>query len=151
MAGQCVTFITSSKLFIQLVLVYIQLVLVYSPNKYYAVLCLVTQSCSTLCDPVDCSLPGSSVHRILQARILEWVAMPSSRGSTQPRDQTQVSRTVGGFVIFWPPGKPNKYYPARTVSSDEAVDNGDEKIKQPQSPSEDIGCELLAEPRAIGD
>ena len=45
----------------------------------------------TLCDPMDCSPPGSSVHGILQARILEWVAMPSSRGSSQPRDQTHVS------------------------------------------------------------
>ena len=49
------------------------------------------QSCPSLCDPMDCSPPGSSVHGILQARILEWVAMPSSRGSFQPRDQTQVS------------------------------------------------------------
>ena len=44
-----------------------------------------------LCDPVDCSLPGSSVHGILQARILEWVAVSSSRGSSQPRDQALVS------------------------------------------------------------
>ena len=44
------------------------------------------QSCPTLCDPVDCSPPGSSVHGILQARKLEWVAMLSSRGSSQPRD-----------------------------------------------------------------
>ena len=44
-----------------------------------------------LCDPVDCSPPGSSAHGILQARILEWVAMPFSRGSSQPRDQTRVS------------------------------------------------------------
>ena len=43
------------------------------------------QSCPTLCDPVDCSLTGFSVHGILQARILEWVAVPSSRGSSQPR------------------------------------------------------------------
>ena len=42
------------------------------------------QSCPTLCDPMDCSLPDSSVHGILQAKILEWVAMPSSRGSSQP-------------------------------------------------------------------
>ena len=48
------------------------------------------QSCPTLCNPIDCSLPGSSVHGILQARVLEWVALPSSRGSSQPRDQTQV-------------------------------------------------------------
>ena len=46
----------------------------------------VTQSCLTLCDPMDCSPPGSSVHGILQARILEWVAMPSSRGSSWLRD-----------------------------------------------------------------
>ena len=44
------------------------------------------QSCPTLCDPMDCSPPGSSVHRILQSRILKGVAMPSSRGSSQPRD-----------------------------------------------------------------
>ena len=50
------------------------------------VLRLVAQSCLTLCDPVDCSLSGPSVHGILQARILEWVAMPSSRGSSQTRD-----------------------------------------------------------------
>ena len=43
----------------------------------------------TLCNPVDCSLPGSSVHEIFQAKILEWVAMPSSRGSSQPRDQNR--------------------------------------------------------------
>ena len=48
--------------------------------------CLVTQSCPPLCDPVDCSPPDSSVHGILQARILKWVAMPSSRGPSQPRD-----------------------------------------------------------------
>ena len=49
------------------------------------------QSCLTPWDPMDCSPPGYSVHRILQARILEWVAMPCSRGSSQPRDQIHVS------------------------------------------------------------
>ena len=58
-------------------------------SSSFPVLCLVTQSCPTLCDPMNYySPPGSSVHGILQARILEWVAMPSSRGSSQPRDQT---------------------------------------------------------------
>ena len=54
----------------------------------YVFACSVTSVVSflTLCNPVDCSLPGSPVHGILQARILEWVAMPSSRGSSQPRD-----------------------------------------------------------------
>ena len=50
-----------------------------------------------LCDPIDYSPPGSSIHGILQARILEWVAMPFSRGSFQPRDRTQVSCITGGF------------------------------------------------------
>ena len=49
------------------------------------------QLCPTLCDPIDCSPPGSSVHGVLQARILEWVAMSSSRGSSRPRDGTGVS------------------------------------------------------------
>ena len=53
------------------------------------VLCLVTQLFLTLCDPIDCIPPGFSVYGILQARILESVAMPSSRGSSQPRDWTQ--------------------------------------------------------------
>ena len=51
----------------------------------------VAQSYLTLCDLMDCSPPGSSVHWIFQARILEWVAVPSSRGSSQPRDPTHVS------------------------------------------------------------
>ena len=53
------------------------------------------------CDPVDCSLPGSSVHGILQARILEWVAISFSRGSSRPGDQTQVSCIAGGFFSSW--------------------------------------------------
>ena len=54
----------------------------------------VAQSCPTLCSPMDCSLPGSSVHGICQARVLEWIAISFSRGSSQPRDQTRVSRIV---------------------------------------------------------
>ena len=63
--------------------------------------CLVIKLCLTLCDPVDWSLPGCSVHGISQARILEWVAIFLSRGSSQPRDQTQVSCTAGGFFTVW--------------------------------------------------
>ena len=58
---------------------------------------LVAQLCPTLCNPMDCSPPGSSVHGILQARTVEWVAMPSSRGSSWPRDQ-RVSLTQGPRV-----------------------------------------------------
>ena len=62
---------------------------------------LVAQSSLTLCDPMDCNLPGSTVHGILQARTLEWVAIPFSRGSSQPRDQTWVSCTPGRFSGAW--------------------------------------------------
>ena len=68
------------------------------------------QSCPTICDPMDCSLPGSSVHGILQASILEWVALASSRGSSQPRDWTWVyyvylHRQAGSLPLV-PPGNP---------------------------------------------
>ena len=59
------------------------------------------QSCPTLCSHVNCSPPGFSVHDTLQARILEWVAMPSSRGSSQPRDWIQVSSFTGEFFTIW--------------------------------------------------
>ena len=59
------------------------------------------QLCLTLCNPVDYHLPGSSVHGILQTRILEWVAISSSRGSSQPRERTGVSWIAGGFFTSW--------------------------------------------------
>ena len=61
----------------------------------------VTQLCPTLCNPLDCSPPGSSVHEILQARILEWVAIPFSTGSSQPRHQTRVSHFAVRFFTIW--------------------------------------------------
>ena len=60
---------------------------------------LVTQSCPTLCKPMDCSLPGSSVHGISQAKILKWVAISFSRGSSQPRDQTHIS-CIGRQILY---------------------------------------------------
>ena len=54
-----------------------------------------------LCDPMDCNLPGSSVHGMLQARILEGVMVPFSRGSSKPSNQTQVSHIAGGFFTIW--------------------------------------------------
>ena len=65
------------------------------------------QSCLTLCDPMDYSLPGSSVHGILQARILEWIAISFSRGCSWPRDWTWVSCIAGGFFTTESHGKPN--------------------------------------------
>ena len=64
-----------------------------------------SQSCPTLYDPTDCSLPGSSLQRILQARMLERVAIPFSRGSSLPGDWTWVSHIVGRFFTIWAPRK----------------------------------------------
>ena len=61
----------------------------------------VPQSCPTLCDTMDCSLPGSSIPGILQAGILEWVAMSFSRRSSQPRDRTWVSHIAGRRFAIW--------------------------------------------------
>ena len=66
-------------------------------------------SCPGLCEPMDYSPPGSSVPGIFQARILKWVAIPFSRGSSPPRDPTRVSYiscTADGFFTTEPPGKP---------------------------------------------
>ena len=64
------------------------------------VLCLVTQSCPTLCNPMTVAHQNPLFIEILQARILEWVAMPSSRGSSKPRGHTQVSSIAGGFFTI---------------------------------------------------
>ena len=72
----------------------------------------------TLCDPRDCSPPVFSVHGILQARILEWVSMPSSRGSTWPRDWTPTSCSscvAGGFFAACHQGSPNKCHAAKSL------------------------------------
>ena len=61
--------------------------------------CSVAQACPTLCDPMDCNLPGS-IHGILQARILEWVAISFSKGSSRPRDRTRISRIAGSRFTF---------------------------------------------------
>ena len=68
----------------------------------------VAQSCLTLCNPMDCT-----VHRILQARILEWVAIPFFRESSQPRDQTQVFRIAGGFFTSWATRETQEYWSGR--------------------------------------
>jgi len=67
--------------------------------EYGLRVCSVAQECPTLCSPMDCSPSGSSVHGILQARILEWVAMPSSRGYSPPSDRTHVS-CIGRRILY---------------------------------------------------
>ena len=63
--------------------------------------CLVIQSCSTLCDPMECSLPGSSVHGISQARILEWAAIPFSGGFSWHRDRTRIFSINRWILYHW--------------------------------------------------
>ena len=80
-------------------------------KKVCACVCmLATQSCPTLCDPIDCGPPGSSVHWIIQARTLEQITMPSSRRSSRPRDRIPVSciarqilyhLSYQGSLLFW--------------------------------------------------
>ena len=75
----------------------------YIGYGYGEVEVLVAQSCLTLCRPMDCSLLGAFVHGILQARILKWVAISSSRGSSRLRDRTHVSWTGGCILYHWAP------------------------------------------------
>ena len=70
-------------------------------SHFFFVCVLVAQSCPTLCDPTDCSPPGSPVHGIFQARVLEWVAISFSRESSLPRDWTQVSHIVDRCFTVW--------------------------------------------------
>ena len=74
---------------------------IYSAPLKVKVKVLVAESHLILCWPMDCSLTGSCAHGIFQARILEWVAMPSSRGSSRPRDRTWASCTADKFFTIW--------------------------------------------------
>ena len=77
----------------------------HSVNVFRGEKVLVTQSCLTLCNTMDCSPPGSSVHGILQAKILEWVAISFSRGASQPRDQPRSSSLPADPLPAEPQGK----------------------------------------------
>ena len=73
---------------------------------YACIQAKLLQSCPTLCNPMDCSLTDSSIHGILQARRVEWVVRPSSRGSSDPQIKLTFSALAGGFFTSEPPGKP---------------------------------------------
>ena len=84
----------------------------YLTRNFFVLFCIsVTKSCLTLCDLMDCSPPDSSVHGISQARILEWVAISFSRGSSRPRVQTHSSCIPGRFFTAEPPGGPGTQRP----------------------------------------
>ena len=118
--------------------------------KYFifCVFCVSDSACLILCDTINCSLPHSSIHGVLQARILEWIAMPFSRGSSWPRDQTQVSCIADRFFTTWAQGKPvpiwtaflpfevPNYYPLLSLAVDgiyEDFSHFDELLSYPGS------------------
>ena len=76
----------------------------------------VAQLCLTLCDPMDCNPPGSSIHGILQARILEWVAVSSSRGSSQPPGEPRSPALQADALPSEPAGKPNFAFISSSIS-----------------------------------
>ena len=88
------------------------LLLSFSSHQYFwggycfCCCCSLVAKCPTLCDSIDCSPPGSTVHGILQARILEWINISFSRGPFLPRDWTHVSCLAGRFFTTEPPRKP---------------------------------------------
>ena len=104
------SFLTSSTAFLDISLVFLWHPVLFLIPLFLCMHANSLQLCLTLCDPMDCSSLSSSVHSILQARILEWVAMPSSRGSSSPRDWTHVSCLLYwqvGSLLLSPPGKPH--------------------------------------------
>ena len=81
------------------------------------------QSCPTLCNPMDCSLPSFSVHGVFQAKILEWVAISFSRGSSQSRDGTQVSGIVGRCFTLWATREAHYFFLAPMQHKKNLVEN----------------------------
>jgi len=89
------------QLFVILLTYHFSPIYLFIQSFIYISMCVsVAQSCPTPCNPMDCSPPGSSVHGILQARTVEWVAIPFSRGLFWPRDRTWVSHTTGRFFTI---------------------------------------------------
>ena len=104
--------------------------------------CSVATSCPTLWDPMDCSPSGSSAHGILQARILEWVAIPFSRGSSRPRDWNCVSRIAGRFFTLWATGEADTAYLQGKLIRIEKTFKGSFPLANPNSISGDLSQEF---------
>ena len=107
-----------------------------------SLLYLVAQSCLTLWDHTHCILPGSSVHGILQVRILEWVARPSSRESSQPRDLTPVSHITGGFFTIWAIREADEYWSRKSIPSLGELPNPEIKPGSPALQVDSLPAEL---------
>ena len=116
------------------------------------VLCCTMLNYSIVSDslwPHDCSPSGSSVPGILQARILEWVAMPSSRGSSQPRDRTQVSHIAGRFYIVWAIREAHEYWSGWPVPSPGDLRNPATEPESPALQADSLPAELPGKPDAL--
>ena len=103
---------------------------------------LVVQSCPTLCDPMD-----YTVHGILQIRILEQVAFPISRGSSQTRDQTQVSHIVDGFFTSWATREAQEYWSGSPIPSPVDLPNPGIQLGSPSLQADSLPTELWRNPR----
>ena len=97
----------------------------------------VTQLCPVLCNPMDYTVPG-----ILQARILEWVAFPFSRGSSQPRDRIQVSSMAGGFFTSWTTREAQEYWSGWPTPSPEDLPNPGIELGSPALQADSLPTEL---------
>ena len=103
----------------------------------YHVKVKVAQSCPTLCDPMD-----YTVHGILQARILEWVAVPFSRGSSQPRDRTQVSLNAGRSFTCWDTREAQEYWSGYPIPSPEDLPDPGIETESPALHTDSLPAEL---------
>ena len=101
----------------------------------------VTQSCLTLSDPMD-----YTVHGILQARILEWVAFPFSRGSSQLRDRALVSRIAGGFFIGWATREAQEHWSGQPIPSPSDLPEPGIKLGSPALQVDSLPTELWGNP-----
>ena len=114
-------------------------------------MCLVVQSCPTLCDLLDCAVGLTACQfppsmRNLQARIQEWVAMPSSRGSSQPRDRTQVSHIEADSLPSEPPGKPKNTGVGILIPSPGDLPDPEIKPGSPALQADSLPAELPVKP-----
>ena len=111
-------------------------------NTSSIVLCLVAQLCSTLCKPMDSLFMG-----ILQARTLEWVAMPSSSRSSWPRDWSQVSCIAGGFFTNWATRQSQEYWSGSSLPSPGDLPNLEIELVSPELQMASLPTELPEKPR----